>query len=178
MLGLSSSKFVHTREVEKFVDVLGDIGGFNDIVTIFFAIMMSRYSQIMFEGRLVKGTKVEEESRQKKRNSSTAAYLRVMQQKLQADQDATINRLELKELLLQFKRITRLKVPVFGYLCCPCFYSHTKKRKLQKKVLDRSEKALDIRSITKTKLDLKILVDILLTFKQKKLFKYQRKRLT
>ena len=44
--------------------MLGDIGGFNDITTIFFVLMMGRYSQVMFEGRLVKGTKVEEETRQ------------------------------------------------------------------------------------------------------------------
>ena len=60
---------------------------------------MANYTQTMFEGRLVKGTKVEEIQR-KHRKSTGAGYLRAMQEKLKANLNVQITRLELKDLIL------------------------------------------------------------------------------
>ena len=76
---LSSSKFKHYREVERIWDLLADFGGFNDIVAVMFGLMMSRYTTIMFEGKIVKGTKIESKASAKDKNSIT---LRSMQRRL------------------------------------------------------------------------------------------------
>ena len=76
---MTAAKYIYERESEIVVDMLGDIGGFNDIVTILLSMMLSRYSSIMFEGRLVKGTKVDDESEKRRRNNSQNGFLRVVQ---------------------------------------------------------------------------------------------------
>ena len=170
-LELSSSKNLFERQAESWLDLLGDVGGFNDAVTIFFVFVMAKYTETMFEGRLVKGTKVEEIQKKHRKNTG-AGHLRGMQEKLKANFNVQLNRLELKDLILQFRHIRQLKVPVFAYLCCLCCLKKSSKRKLQSKVLDKFEKHLDIRSITKQQTDLKILIDCLLSQPQKKLFRH------
>ena len=86
MITLSSTKHLYSREAESILETLGDIGGFNDIVTIFVFLIMGNYTQTMFEGRLVKGTKFEEIER-KYRYNAGVGHLRNMQQKLQANEN-------------------------------------------------------------------------------------------
>ena len=76
---LSPSKFKHYREVERLWDLLADFGGFNDIVAVIFGFLLSRYTTVMFEGKIVKGTKIEAKSKAKDYNSN---HLRVIQRRL------------------------------------------------------------------------------------------------
>ena len=137
---------IHTREVESIYDVLGDIGGYYDIQKLLGALIMGYYSSVMFEGDLARKAEVQTESAERKLKENS--FLRVMSQKLEANQNAQLNKSEMKDLLGQFFNIRKLAIPLCGYFCCPCFYRWTKEKKFQNKLLSRFERNLDIRRIT------------------------------
>ena len=91
--------YKHHREAEKFLDVLGDIGGFYELnFGIFFAWFFSFYNRIAFETHVSSSIKVDTRiSTPSKRPISK--YISALSKRLKSNQNPRINKPELLDLI-------------------------------------------------------------------------------
>ena len=56
---LSSGYYAHRRQAENILDVLGDIGGLHDILSIAFSFLLSFYGTLAFKSHIASHNEVD-----------------------------------------------------------------------------------------------------------------------
>jgi len=160
------------RAAYTFFTVLGDLGGFNGAIVIFPAYIMSYYSQQMYNKSVAAETPIR---RAAKRNKQKKSNTTVLEKVLDGQQSVT--QPELTSIYQQVKLITRQKVPYWKSLCYfASLCGQDREMRLMKKVTERFEEQLDIRSFVRVRTNLALLIRVLLSDQQMLLFRHQRRR--
>ena len=159
------------RATYTFFTVLGDVGGFNGAIVIFPAYIMSYYSQQMYNKSVAAETPIRRPARRNKQKKSYAVPEQVL------DGQKSVTQPELTGIYDQVKLITRQKVPYWKSLCYfASLCGQDREMRLMKKVTERFEEQLDIRSFVRVRTNLALLIRVLLSDQQMLLFRHQRRR--
>ena len=132
---------------------------------------MSYYSQQMYNKSVAADTPIRRVAR---RNKQKKPYL-IPKQVLDGQQK--VSQPDLTGIYEQVKLFTRQKVPYWKSLCYfASLCGQDREMRLMKKVTERFEEQLDIRSFVRVRTNLALLIRVLLSDQQMLLFRHQRRR--
>lgn len=176
---LSDKRFYYARSRYTLFMLLGDWGGFNAAIIMLPYYFMQFYSERMFKSSLTQGAAIRSAKQKSRRrirhknraNSSQSNNLQAQEVNQQLSQQ------EVGEIYEQVRSTETLKNYFWSTLFeLTCLGKSSRKARVRAQVIKVQDKSLDIREIANLRTNLALLMPLLLSPKQRILFKYFSKR--